>query len=251
MDKSLKIAKLNIKDMTKRIFIFYCIFISYLMLITRATDKDTAPLYGMDVFAFVFMIFCGIYTFKKKFYIAQSNNVSRKTFIKGIIISIFPLAGFMAIFEVLINRGLNAFIKAPTTYDNFFGNFRNLRDLGTSAVWIQDNSFITIVNTILLLFAMYCVAYIIGLVANMIYYRCNEIVGLAIIAMPAIFFKILKWMDVKPFVFRLYDINEYMKGIFNLSSNNIIPVIVIYMLIFVALYGMANLLARRVVIKEN
>ena len=98
---------------------------------------------------------------------------------------------------------------------------------------------------------MYCVAYIIGLVANMIYYRCNEIVGLAIIAMPAIFFKILKWMDVKPFVFRLYDINEYMKGIFNLSSNNIIPVIVIYMLIFVALYGMANLLARRVVIKEN
>lgn len=250
MDKSLKIAKLNLKDMIKRVSIFYCIFISYLMIIMRVADKDTPPLYGLDIFAFIFMIFCGLYTFNKKFKIAQGNNVSRKSFVRGIVISIIPVATFMAVFEVLINRGLNAFIKSPTTYDNMFGNFRNLRELGNYDAWVQDNSFIVIINTILLLFMMYCIGYLAAFVLNMIYYRFNEGMRLVIIAIPAIFFKLLDIFDVKPLVFELYDINEYAKEIFNLGEKNILPVLLSYGALFLVLYGAAHIIIRKATVQK-
>lgn len=249
MDKVLKVAKLNLKDMIKRVSIFYCIFISYLMLIMRLVDKDTVPLYGMDIFAFIFMIFCGLYTFNKKFKIAQGNNVSRKSFVKGIVISIIPVAAFMSVFEVLINRGMNAFIKSPTTYDNMFGNFRSLRGLGNYSEWIQDNGFITIINTILLLFMMYCIGYLAAFVLNMIYCRFNEGMRLVIIVIPVIFLKVLDIFGVEQLVFVLYDINEYAKDIFNLNSKSILPVLLCYGALFLILYVVAHIVIRKATVQ--
>lgn len=175
MDKSLRVAKFNIIDMRKRIIWFYLVISVVLMFFTNIGQYGDILLPAvMDIMTFMFLIECASNTFKKKFYFAQSNNISRNTFVKGIVVSIVPISIIMAVVDFAINRAVNVFIKAPTVYDMIFTSGRNLSSVQERLNWIQDGSLGAIVGSILFSFALYCLAYAIGLIPGVISCRCSE-----------------------------------------------------------------------------
>lgn len=175
MDKVLKVAKLNIKDMIRRMIMFYLVISVVLMFFANIGQYGDIFLPAvMDIMTFMFLIECASNTFKKKFYFTQSNNISRNTFVKGIVVSIVPISIIMAVVDFAINRAVNVFIKAPTVYDMIFTSGRNLSSVQERLNWIQDGSLGAIVGSILFSFALYCLAYAIGLIPGVISCRCSE-----------------------------------------------------------------------------
>lgn len=175
MDKVLKVAKLNIKDTIKRIIMFYLIISVIIMFFANIGQYGDVMLpMTMDILTFIFILTCMINTLKNKFNFAQSNNISRNTFIKGSIISIFPIAALMAVVDFAMNRTMNLFIKAPTLYDLWFTSFGDLTNLQERLKWIQDGSLNAIIGSIIFSFLLYSLASIIGLVIGTFYLRTNE-----------------------------------------------------------------------------
>ncbi|MEE0931913.1 MAG: hypothetical protein U0L64_02585, partial [Clostridium sp.] len=114
--KSLKIAKMNIEGIVKASIIYYCIFVCVIIGLI-AVSGGRSSMSGVEFSTVIFLFVCGLNSFKSNFYFAKSNGISRKTFIKGLLISSIPISLVMSIIDVIINRISNIFIKNPTLYD--------------------------------------------------------------------------------------------------------------------------------------
>lgn len=175
MDKCLSVAKLSLYDMKKRIIGYYLIISIILMFFVNIGRYGDIFLPAtMDILTVIFLSSCSCETLKKRFYFAQGNNISRNTFVKGTVISILPIAMIMAVIDFAINRTINVFIKAPTVYDLSFTNFSSIKNLQNGVNWVQDGSLTAIVGSIAFSFALYCLAYAIGLVPSAVSCRYNE-----------------------------------------------------------------------------
>lgn len=182
MTKSIKIAKMNFIDIIKAIGIYYISLIAVLMVLFSigVISDEHNSISGLEVSTMIFIFVCGLNSFKESFYFTQSNNISRKTFLKGTLLTSLSIGILMAIIDFIINRIMNLFMPSPSLYDMGYTTLRNLNNLGLHSQWVQSNSILTIINTILLAFVIYCFAYILGLVINMIYFRADTIMKIAI-----------------------------------------------------------------------
>lgn len=175
MDKSLRVAKFNIIDMRKRIIYFYLIISIVLMFFINIGQYGEILLpVIMDVLTFIFLLSCASDTLKNKFKFAQANNISRSTFIKGTIISIFPISALMAVIDFAINRTMNLFIKAPTFYDLYFKTFEKFTDVEGRIIWMQDGGLNAIIGSVLFSFMIYSLASVIGLIIGVINLKTSE-----------------------------------------------------------------------------
>lgn len=195
MNKSLKIAKLNTTDMIKPIIIFYCIVITALLLsIILVNSNINIMATGLESATVIFLFVCGLNSFKENFYFSQGNNVSRKSFIIGVIGSIFPIAIFMAIIDIIINRVANIFTKMPTIYDMLYGNYESINILKSITTWTQNNSLIAIINSILFCFILYCLVYVLGLAISMLYFRCNTVMKILVSVIGVMLLNLLSFV---------------------------------------------------------
>ena len=106
--KSLKIARMNIEGIMKATIIYYSIFICIIIALI-AISSGIITISGVEISTAIFLFVCGLNSFKSNFYFAKSNGISRKTFIKGLLISSVPIALVMSIIDIIINRVNNIF----------------------------------------------------------------------------------------------------------------------------------------------
>ena len=229
MNKSLKIAKININDMIKPIIIFYCIVIASLILNLALVNSNIHLMAkGLELATAIFLFVCGLNSFKENFYFAQGNNISRKSFIKGVIGSIFPIAIVMSIIDIIINRVVNIFTEMPTIYDMICGSYASIDLLNNSTAWVQDNSILVIFNSILVCFLLYCLAYVLGLAISMLYFRCNTIMKILVSVIGVMLLNLFSFLFDNP-------IFEVTSGIFYVGLISIIGVFIILVGIIVFL----------------
>ena len=247
--KSLKIAKMNIEGIMKSAIIYYSIFICIIIGLIAVSD-GRSTMSGMELSTVIFIFVCGLNSFKSNFYFAKSNGISRKTFIKGLLISIIPIALVMSIIDIIINRINNIFIKNPTLYDMSYGNL--LGDVGRihEGVWIQSNSLATIFNTILFQFSLCLLAYVVGIVINMIYYRSNKYLKVLVSVIPVVFIIFNANFSTKNPGLTM-RINEFLDYIFGFNPVNVFACITTFLVLVVILSGVAFLLIRKAIIKER
>ena len=247
--KSLKVAKMNIEGVMKSSIIYYCIFVCVMIfLISISTEGTTMS--GLEISTVIFLFVCGLNSFKSNFYFAKSNGISRKTFIKGILISSIPIALVMSIMDIIINRISSIFIENATFYDMSYGNL--LGDSGRlyEGIWVQSNSLATIFNTILFQFSFCLLAYIAGIVINMIYYRSNKYVKVTVSAIPIAFIIFSGNLYViNPSL--TMKINSFLDYIFGFDPVNVFACILTFLVGCVVLSGITFLLIRKAVIKEK
>ncbi|MBS4957566.1 MAG: hypothetical protein KHZ99_11050 [Clostridium sp.] len=247
--KSLKVAKMNIEGVMKSSIIYYCIFVCVMIfLISISTEGTTMS--GLEISTVIFLFVCGLNSFKSNFYFAKSNGISRKTFIKGILISSIPIALVMSIMDIIINRISSIFIENATFYDMSYGNL--LGDSGRlyEGIWVQSNSLATIFNTILFQFSFCLLAYIAGIVINMIYYRSKKYVKVIVSAIPIAFIIFSGNLYViNPSL--TMKINSFLDYIFGFDPVNVFACILTFLVGCVVLSGITFLLIRKAVIKEK
>ena len=247
--KSLKIAKMNIEGIMKATIIYYFIFVCVIIALI-AISSGIITISGVEISTAIFLFVCGLNSFKSNFYFAKSNGISRKTFIKGLLISSVPIALVMSIIDIIINRVNNIFIKNPTLYDMSYGELVGHIGIVYESNWIQSNSLATIFNTILFQFSLCLLAYVIGIVINMIYYRANKYVKVLLSAIPVAFIILKGNLSMRNPSLTL-RINEFTNYIFGFNPSNVFACITTFLVFTVVLSGIAFLLIRKAVIKER
>ena len=247
--KSLKIAKMNAEGIMKAAIIYYFIFICVIIGLI-AISSGIITISGVEISTAIFLFVCGLNSFKSNFYFAKSNGISRKTFIKGLLISSVPIALVMSIIDIIINRINNIFIKNPTLYDMSYGELVGHIGSVYEDNWIQSNSLVTIFNTILFQFSLCLLAYVIGIVINMIYYRANKYVKVLLSAIPVAFIILKGNLSMRNPSLTL-RINEFTNYIFGFNPSNVFACITTFLVFTVVLSGIAFLLIRKAVIKER
>lgn len=250
--KSLKIAKMNIEGIMKSAIIYYSIFIAIVIVLCvgNYTGGLNSTMSGVEFATIIFLFVCGLNSFKANFYFAKSNGISRKTFIKGLLISSVPLALVMSIIDVIINRINNIFIKNPTFYDMSYGNLVAGMNGVWNGTWIQSNSFSTVFNTILFQFSFCLLAYVVGIVINMIYYRSNSYVKVIVSVIPIAFIIFSSNFTIRNPSLTM-KINSFLDYIFGFDPVNVFACILTFLVGCVVLSGIAFLLIRKAVIKEK
>ncbi|CAM2079462.1 MAG: ABC-2 family transporter protein [uncultured Clostridium sp.] len=247
--KSLKIAKMNAEGIMKAAIIYYFIFICVIIGLIAVSD-GRSTLSGIEVSTVIFIFVCGLNSFKSNFYFAKSNGISRKTFIKGLLISSVPIALVMSIIDIIINRINNIFIKNPTFYDMAYGNSVGYISKIYDGSWVQSNSLNTIFNTILFQFSLCLLAYVIGIVINMIYYRANKYVKVLVSAIPVALIILKGNLSMRNPSLTL-RINEFTDYIFGFNPSNVFACITTFLVFTVVLSAIAFLLIRKATIKER
>lgn len=249
--KSLKVARMNIEGVMKSAIIYYGAFIFILMvLISLYIFGGRVTMSGIEVSTVIFLFVCGLNSFKSNFYFAKSNGISRKTFIKGLLISSIPIALVMSIIDIIINRINNIFIKNPTLYDVSYGNL--LGDVGRvyEGSWVQSNSLATIFNTILFQFSLCLLAYVVGIVINMIYYRSNKYVKVLVSVIPVAFIMFSGNFSIRNSGLTI-RVKEFFDYIFGFNPVNVFACVTTFLVLTVVLWAIAFLLIRKAVIKER
>ena len=249
--KSLKVARMNIEGVMKSAIIYYGAFIFILMvLISLYIFGGRVTMSGIEVSTVIFLFVCGLNSFKSNFSFAKSNGISRKTFIKGLLISSIPIALVMSIIDIIINRINNIFIKNPTLYDVSYGNL--LGDVGRvyEGSWVQSNSLATIFNTILFQFSLCLLAYVVGIVINMIYYRSNKYVKVLVSVIPVAFIMFSGNFSIRNSGLTI-RVKEFFDYIFGFNPVNVFACVSTFLVLTVVLWGIAFLLIRKAVIKER
>ena len=249
--KSLKVARMNIEGVMKSAIIYYGAFIFILMvLISLYIFGGRVTMSGIEISTIIFLFVCGLNSFKSNFYFAKSNGISRKTFIKGLLISSIPIALVMSLIDIIINRINNIFIKNPTLYDVSYGNL--LGDVGRvyEGSWVQSNSLATIFNTILFQFSLCLLAYVVGIVINMIYYRSNKYVKVLVSVIPVAFIMFSGNFSIRNSGLTI-RVKEFFDYIFGFNPVNVFACVSTFLVLTVVLWGIAFLLIRKAVIKER
>ena len=248
--KSLKVAKMNMEGITKSAIIYYCIFIFIIITMTVINTVGNATMSGIEISTIIFLFVCGLNSFKSNFYFAKGNGISRKIFIKGLLISSIPIALVMSIIDIIINRINNIFIKNPTFYDMAYGNLVGIIGDIYNGSWTQSNSLNTILNTILFQFSLCLLAYVVGIVINMIYYRSNKYVKVLVSVIPVAFIMFSGNFSIRNPGLTI-RVKEFFDYIFGFNPVNVFACVTTFLVLTVVLWAIAFLLIRKAVIKER
>ena len=247
--KSLKISKINFEGIRKSAIIYYFIFICVVIGLI-AVSKGTIIMSGIEFTTIIFLFVCGLNSFKSNFYFAKSNGISRKTFIKGLLISSVPIALIMSIIDITINRIINIFIKSPTLYDMSYGSLLGYVGNLYESSWIKINTFSNLFNNILFQFSFCILAYVVGIVINMIYYRSNKYLKVLVSVTPVIFLIFNSNISMKNPVLAM-RINNFLDYIFGFDPSNVFACITTFLVFTLFLSVIAFLLIRKAVINEK
>ena len=135
----------------------------------------------------------------------------------------------------------------PTIYDILYTSTGADR-VGIYNEWIQGNSFLTIINTFLLLLALYCFAYVLGVVINMIYFRCNTIMKVVVSIIPIALLNIAGVIELNNRYF-FPSVYEGIRKVFGIETNNVYLAFLSLILIVMVLTGISFLLIKKAEVK--
>lgn len=246
------VFKYSVANMVKSIGAFYGIFISVCILLIFLANSSGGSVRssGVELSSAIFIFIVGLNSFKENFYFMKGNNVSRRDFLYGTMLSMIPIAFVMSFIDVIINRIQNVFITSPTNYDMIYGNARTL-DLLTEVnkgIWIQSNSIETLLNTFLFQGAVYAFSFALGFVITILYYKSNKLTKVIISVVPVAFIVLLNLIsDIYPSI--LSGAVEFIQFIFGWNTLNPYAAILTFIISFISLSLIARILTKRVVLK--
>lgn len=264
--KAYKIAKYNINSLKKSVFIYYSIFIAVCMFLITLSKIDGIDLEisGMDVPSAIFIFIAGLNIFKENFYFMKSNNVSRKSYFLGTVLSMPPIAVLMSVIDIVTNRVYNVFVKCPTNYDMIFTDLSNNIDISkiftglnnsfditvVTSNWIQGNDIVTLFNTFSFQASLYLMLFTLGFVITMIYYKCNKIMK-TVVSISSVMIFILFGVLVSNFPYVAGKLREFLFYIFGIYPRNVYIAILTLIILSIALVVIAYSLIRKMTIKER
>ena len=251
--KSFKIAKYQVMEILSSIRTFYAIFLLVIVLLSilsfRSGGAHSSS--GLDFASWIFLFIAGLNAFKRSFYFSQANNISRKTFFKGLVMGVFPITFAMSVIDVVINRIYNNFVPSPTNFDMIYSSFRDTdMRYGARMVWTPANDIYTLFSTAIWQFALYSMIFLLGILITLIYYRSSKLVKVIVSVLPIaliIFSNII--YQLLPVAF-WESVGALIAGAFGWESRNPYMAVLSFGILASLFSGVAYLLTRRAVVKD-
>lgn len=249
--KALKVVKFQIVDTLKSILIYYLIILTIFMIVgVTVNNKGSVSSSGIETATMIFLFVGGLNSFKNNFYFSQANNLSRITFFKGLILSVFPIAFFMSVIDIIVNRIYNIYVTSPMNFDMIYTSLRDtgLRDrFSSSFVWVQNNDLTTLFQTLIWLFTAYCTFFIVGLFITLVYYQSNKLLKIIISVAPPVL--IVASFNLMPQFWQ--KIGVFISNAFGWESRNPYMGVLSFTVISVILIMFIFLLVRKAVVKRG
>ena len=182
----LKITKYQINEMKSSVLVYYLIILVIATILTSATAQQNvnASIGGLDFASIIFIFVSGITIFKQSYIFMQANNITRKRYFQGHLLSIFPVSAFIATVDIIINRITNIF----TVHNSLF-----------SQIYLRPDSFVranpNIINNFIWSFAALSLFAIIGYFVALVYYRSNTLIKIIVSMTPLIIISILGYLN--------------------------------------------------------
>lgn len=248
-------VKYNINSLRNSMCIFYLIIITLCILLGVLSRTGNVSSSGMEFSTVIFIFIVGLNIFKENFYFAKGNNISRKTYFSGTILSMIPVAMIMSIIDIVLNRIYNLFVNSPTMYDMGFTNYVSpqymaITNYVPSTRWIQSNSIETLVNTFLFQGTLYLFAISLGFIISLIYYKCNKIMKVVISISPVMLIMLLE-ANSRNFPNLAEKVARFMQYILGVIPVNPYAPMITFVILFVILAIIGYLLVRKAIIKEK
>lgn len=253
--KALQIAKFQSHNTASAVKVYYAIFLTILALIVVLSNSGVnSHTSGLEFSSAIFLFVAGINSFKNGFKFSQANNVSRKTFFKGLIMGILPITLFMSFFDLVVNRIYNLFILSPTNYDMIYGSYRDTGFWNFDAfhpVWIQANDFPSLIATFIWQFAAYTSIFALGILIFLIYFRSKKYVRFIISAIPIILLMLSQNIySLLPVSF-WNALGSFISQAFGWESRNPYIAVMTFLILGALFAGFSYLLTRRAVVKKS
>ncbi|MBU3199676.1 hypothetical protein LL037_11210 [Clostridium estertheticum] len=243
---SYKLAKYNIKSSLKSIIIYYIIFIGALTgkkMMSQYSGVSSSTS-GLEISSVVLLFVLGLTFFRENFYFTQANNIPRRDYFKATAMAILAIGLTMSILDVIINRVYNIFMENRTIYDMIYSEVSR-----SSSVWIQSNSIQTLFGTVTFLFAFYIVAFGVGLLTTMIYYKCNKTMKVLVSLIPIVLYGIVSRNDVE-LGEKIKDFIGNLLGI-QIEIRNSYMAVITFICLFIITMGFVYILVRKAVVKRD
>ena len=249
------IVKYNIGSLKKSILIYYCVFIAICALSTIFAYKfnGTISSSGIELSSAIFIFVVGLNVFKENFYFIKANNLSRKSYFYGTVLSMVPISIGMSFIDLILNRIYNIFVNCPTNYDMIYTDYVNIWNYANNG-WVQSNSLETLFNTFLFQVSVYLMVFLLWFLITMLYYKCNKLMKTVISIIPIlliIVFNMIFNMMVLSFPYLLGKISEALFYILGILPRNVYMTISTFSITSVALAAVAYLLIRKMTIKQK
>lgn len=238
-------VKYQLWEGKRSLIIFYgIIYAIYTLAIvaTKTFSPETLGISGIELSSMIFLFILGLNLFSESFRMFLQNGLSRKTLFFSLVLSILPIAAFMAIVDSI--NGVVASLLVD--YEGMYLQIYGLR-YGTGIGVLQT------IEGLFWYITAYAMVAMLGLLITMIYYRLNKMGKLLIsIGFPVTFVVIL------PFIDSTFTNGAIFKGIYNFFAfawgfqNGLNPYYsMITCTLFFALFGgLAYLLMRKAVVRQ-
>jgi len=183
MKNSLKICKYQLSKSLKVIGIYYgiiCVLLMVLVILDRTSNFTIFNQLYSEYYTIILLFILGLGAIKKSFNFAQGNNVSRKSYYKGVILHIFRISALLPPIEIIINRIYNLYIYNPMIFDRLYDENVKYRvgysrDIIVSCIPSLDNSVSGLVSNYLFLFSSFLFILIIGFLISIIMYKLKGV----------------------------------------------------------------------------
>lgn len=253
--KTLKLANFHIRMMLPSAMIYYMIFITIITFLAASNSGSGQNFSssGLELSTAIFLFVMGLNAFRENFNFSQANNLSRKTFWSGLLMSILPIAFLMSIIDLIINRIYNVFVPSPTNFDMIYGTYRDTGMFDWNAmqyIWVQNNSYFTLISTVIWQFSVYVLFFILGVVITMIYFRSSNLLKIIVSLTPVALLVLLRnIIGLLPNTW-IRGLGYFIPTAFGWHSRN--PYMAIFTLLLLSLFmtGCFYILLRRAEAKE-
>jgi len=254
MTQTISSVKYNLWETRKALTIFYAIYLSIITIMTIfaviLNENNNVTFMGNELSSIIFIFVAGLNSFKSPFRFSLANSISRKTFFKGFLISILPIAGFMAFVETILS-----FIVARLvpTYQSTFSMYGS-RYMEASSMKSLTSDFGFMLESFLWLFTLLCFMILLGFFITTLFYRLSKVLKLIVsFGVPVLLIYVLPAADM------FFWHNSLFKNLFSFFKKavglNATPQPYMAMLTFsigsAILITLSYLLIRRATIKQD
>ncbi len=169
MSRILKVAKWQLYDARKAVFLFYLVIASVLALITILNvlyGDGPGKMGGVDVNEVVFCFVLGLNSYTGAFKFTQANSITRRSLFAATLVSFAGIAAFMTLASIIVGT----ILKSIMPYEGMMMQLYRIEARPTQFIWG---------------FALNTFAIFLGWMITMVYYRSSRLQKTLVSLSPA------------------------------------------------------------------
>lgn len=191
--------KYQLSEYKKGIIIFYgvVVLILILMIVSLFLPSPIIRLKGrfsgLEMAGFFFLFASGLNSFKEPFRLFLQNSISRKTLLKGRLLTVLIISSGMALIDNIISaicRTIFLSVNGSVSFQSFF------EMMYASRYQAQSGGLLMFVEGFLFTLCLYLAAGMVGYFITILYYRMNKAAKITVsVGVPAGLFILLPIID--------------------------------------------------------